>query len=69
MTTPAKNDLILVADTGRIFHVKMGQSNGGWEPVSVEPLDDANSEIPMKLRDMNVTVAILPDEQIGRAHV
>ncbi len=62
---PAKNDLILVADNGKVFHVKMKSQNGGWEPVSVGPLDDGLSVMPRKLRDMNVTMAILPDEPSG----
>lgn len=62
---PKKNDLILVADTGKIFHVKMVEQNGGWEPVSVSALDDGLSTIPRTLRDMNATVAILPDEPAG----
>ena len=62
---PDANDLILVADTGQIFLIKMSPVAGGNIPTSISELPASTAEVPAMLRDANATLAILPDEPGG----
>src|SRR5262249_44831995 len=54
-------DLILISDSGKPFLVKMKEVGDGHEPASVEPLDTVFEDVPLLLRDVGTTFAIMPD--------